>query len=67
MMYLITYFFGVLSGYLFYYWWIKPDINELKAKIRKHEALREARLQRGIDLLRKTRALQGIDIDGDDA
>lgn len=67
MMYLITYFFGVLSGYLFYYWWIKPDINELKAKIKKHEALREARLQRGIDLLRKTRALQGIDIDGDDA
>jgi hypothetical protein len=66
-MYLITYFFGVLSGYLFYYWWIKPDINELKAKIKKHEALREARLQRGIDLLRKTRALQGIDIDGDDA
>ena len=67
MMYLITYIFGALSGYLFYYWWIKPDINELKAKIRKHEALREARLQRGIDLLRKTRALQGIDIDGDDA
>lgn len=67
MMYPITYIFGVLSGYLFYYWWIKPDINELKAKIRKHEALREARLQRGIDLLRKTRALQGIDIDGDDA
>lgn len=67
MRYSITYILGVLSGYIFYYWWIKPDIKELKAKVKKHDALREARLQRGIDLLRKTKALQGVDIDGDDA
>lgn len=66
MMYPIAFIFGTIFGYAFHYWWIKPDINELRAKVRKHDTLREARIQRGIDLLRQTKALQGVDIDGDD-
>ena len=66
MLYPLTYIFGVLSGYVFYYWWIKPDVDELKAKVKKYEALREARIQRGIDLLRQTKILQGLDNDGND-
>lgn len=65
MMYPIMFIFGVIAGYVFHFWWIRPDVNELRAKVAKYDALREARLQRGIDLLRKTKALQGLDVDGD--
>ena len=65
MLCVLFFILGVLSGYIFYFWWIRPDIADLKSEIEKYERLREARLQRGIDILKATKAKHDIEIDND--
>ena len=65
MLCVLSFVLGSLSGYVFYFWWIRPDIIDLKNEVQKYERLKEARIQRGIDILKVTKAKQDIEIDND--
>lgn len=64
MMYPLLFIFGVIFGYVFHYWWIKPDLQHLRDRVDHYERLREARLRRGIEVLHGAKAAKEAKIDG---